>query len=211
MSLAARPRPLLVHAVAAGVRMLRATIRITRPVGDGLPLPGPAVLAGWHGEQLPLLWAFRQSGMRVIVSRSEDGDLAAAALGRLGVETVRGSSSSGGAAALRAGIRHLRSGGRVAVLVDGPRGPRHGVAPGVAALAALGRAPIVCVRAIPRRAWRLPSWDRFEVPVPFTTVAVRAVALDAPGRDGIEAAVGQVARILRELGDPARSAAPGNA
>ncbi|MEC8425000.1 MAG: hypothetical protein VX000_14550, partial [Myxococcota bacterium] len=101
-----------------------------------------------------------------------------------------------------AGIRHLRSGGRIAVLVDGPRGPRHGVAPGVAALAALGRAPIICVRAIPDRAWRLRSWDRFEIPVPLSSVAVRAVSLEAPARDGVEDAIEKVTQTLRELGEP---------
>jgi len=191
----------LVRALAAAVRTLQALVRTRKdPAAAALPRPGPAVLVGWHGEQLGLLWGWRASGMRVLVSRSRDGDLAAATLGRLGVESIRGSSSAGGAAALRAAVRHLRAGGRVAVLVDGPRGPRHSVAPGAAAMAVLGGAPVVCTRAIASRAVRLRSWDRFEIPLPGSRVDLRAEALATCDRGGEAALLERIDATLRALG-----------
>lgn len=198
------PRPLLAAGIAAGVRSLGALVRLERSEGAGLPADGPAVLAGWHGEQVALLLAYRNTGMRVLVSRSRDGQLATSALARLGVGAIRGSSSTGGAAALREGIRHLQAGGRVAVLVDGPRGPRHQPAQGAATLAAMTGVPIVCMRAFTRRALRLRSWDRFEVPLPFARVQVRARALPAPGRSSIPAATDDIRRTLTALGESQR-------
>jgi lysophospholipid acyltransferase (LPLAT)-like uncharacterized protein len=196
------PRPLLSAAVALGVRALGGLVRLRRGPGAAtLPGPGPAVLVGWHGEQLGLLWGWRHTGMRVVVSRSRDGDLATAALARLGVGAIRGSSSRGGAAALREAVRHLRAGGRVAVLVDGPRGPRHQVAPGAAAMAALGGAPLVCTRAIAPAALRLRSWDRFEIPAPLSRVELRAAALPEPARDEVEAATARIGALLQALGE----------
>jgi lysophospholipid acyltransferase (LPLAT)-like uncharacterized protein len=194
------PRPLLAAGVAAGARCLGALVRLERAGGADLPHDGPAVLAGWHGEQLSLLLAYRHTGMRVMVSRSRDGQLATSALARLGVGAIRGSSSAGGAAALRDGIRHLRAGGRVAVLVDGPRGPRHEAAQGAAALAAMAGVPIVCMRAVPARALRLRSWDRFEIPLPLTRVRIRAAALPAPERAEIASATEDIRRTLDGLG-----------
>jgi len=198
-------RPVLARVIAASVRVLGRLVRLRKDSGAvALPRQGPAVLVGWHGEQLGLLWGWRGSGMLVLVSRSRDGDLAAAALGRLGVGSLRGSSSSGGAAALRAAVRHLRSGGRVAVLVDGPRGPRHSVAPGAAAMAALGGAPVVCTRAITEHGVRLRSWDRFEIPLPGTRVELRAEALPPCDRGGEAALSERIEATLRALGQTDR-------
>lgn len=197
-------RPVLAAGAALGVRCLAAVVRLDREGVAGLPAPGPAVLAGWHGEQLALLWAFRDTGMHVIVSRSRDGQLATDALARLGVGAIRGSTSGGGASALRAGVRHLRAGGRVAVLVDGPRGPRHEPAPGAAALAALAGVPIVCTRALSARCLRLRSWDRFEIPAPFGRIRIRAACLPAPERSGVAAATQAIRRTLDELGGDQR-------
>jgi lysophospholipid acyltransferase (LPLAT)-like uncharacterized protein len=197
-----RPRrPVLAVLVAGGARALGATWRISRPDGDPAAAPGPAVLAGFHDEQLALLVAQRHTPFRVLVSLSRDGDLAADALSRLGVDVLRGSTSRGGVSALKAGARALRAGERVAVLVDGPRGPRHVAAPGVAALASLGRAPIVCLRATATPATRLRSWDRFAIPWVGARVVVRARVLPAPGRGRgqIEAARAAVEATLRGL------------
>jgi len=80
---------------------------------------------------------------------------------------VRGSSSRGGGAALRALVRAIRDGVDVAIVPDGPRGPREQLQPGVATLAALTGAPVVPLAVGARPARRLRSWDRFLVPLPF--------------------------------------------
>jgi len=68
---------------------------------------------------------------------------------------------------LRALVAAIRGGSDVAIVPDGPRGPREQLQPGVVALAALTGAPVVPLAVGARPARRLRSWDRFLVPLPF--------------------------------------------
>src|SRR5882672_3589048 len=71
----------------------------------------------------------------VLASRSRDGSLVSGYVSRFGLDVVRGSSSRGGAAALRALVTAVRGGRDVVLVPDGPRGPRGQLGPGVVALA----------------------------------------------------------------------------
>jgi lysophospholipid acyltransferase (LPLAT)-like uncharacterized protein len=120
-------------------------------------------------------WLRRHHGLRgvtVLTSRSRDGELAEAYARRFGLDVVRGSSSRGGAVALRALAAALRGGHDVALVPDGPRGPRYRLQPGAVALAALTAAPIVPLACGIRPARRLSTWDEMLVPVPFARCAV---------------------------------------
>jgi hypothetical protein len=89
------------------------------------------------------------------------------------LRVVRGSSSRGGAQALRDLARLVRRDGAEVFLVpDGPRGPRGRAQPGAVLLAKLTGAPVVPIGLGASRKSILGSWDRFEVPHPFARVAV---------------------------------------
>ena len=132
----------------------------------------PVVLALWHGEMLPLLYRHRNQGIAVIVSEHGDGEIIARILGRFGFRLIRGSSSRGAARALIAAERELRAGNVVGITPDGPRGPRHSVAPGALLAAHRAGAAIVPLTAHAQSFWQLGSWDGFLIPKPFTTVTV---------------------------------------
>jgi len=68
--------------------------------------------------------------------------------------------------------RALRDGHDVAIAPDGPRGPRGQAQPGAVSLSALSGAPLVPVAFAAHPAWRLATWDAFEVPWPFGRGAV---------------------------------------
>ena len=103
-----------------------------------------------------------------MASRSKDGDIIAAALWVLGIFAVRGSSSRGGKEALADIEARVRAGSSVVITVDGPRGPAHDVKLGILVLAQRTGRPIVpCVPACDP-VWRARSWDRYEVPLPFS-------------------------------------------
>jgi lysophospholipid acyltransferase (LPLAT)-like uncharacterized protein len=168
---------------AAAVRALGTTLRITDQGAEALePLWAarrPLIYAVWHGRILMVPWLNvrlrRTRGarlVRVLASRSRDGELVARWVQRFGLAVVRGSSSRGGAEALRALAAAVRAGEDVAVVPDGPRGPAERVQPGVVALAALTGAPVVPFGFAARPARRLHSWDRFMVPLPFARAAV---------------------------------------
>jgi lysophospholipid acyltransferase (LPLAT)-like uncharacterized protein len=130
------------------------------------------ILALWHGRILPGLHYFRNRGIVVITSQNFDGEWIARILHRFGFRTARGSSSRGGARALVQLRRDLAAGRPAAFTVDGPRGPARVVQPGVVFLAGATGHPILPYHVEADRRWTLNSWDRTQIPKPFSTVAL---------------------------------------
>lgn len=130
------------------------------------------IYAFWHNQQLLGAAYFRGFGIRVLVSRSKDGDYITQALEAFGFRTVRASTSSGRTTALRGLARELAQGHSVAITPDGPRGPVYQAQPGAVFLAALSGQAIAPLGCAVQRAWVLRSWDRFVIPQPFSRVAI---------------------------------------
>lgn len=130
------------------------------------------ILALWHGRILAGLDYFRDRQIVVITSQNFDGEWIARVLKRFGFGTARGSSSRGGARALVQMRRDLAAGRPGAFTVDGPRGPARVVQPGVVWLAGATGHPILPYHVEASRAWTLRSWDRTQIPRPFSTVAI---------------------------------------
>jgi hypothetical protein len=157
----------------------------------------PCSLALRHAHQIAALFAKPPGPFAVMVSRSGDGDLIVPALRLLGVEVVRGSTRSaardkGGREALSRLAERVRAGVPALLTVDGPRGPRGRVHRGIADLACWSGAPVVPVVAVPDRRWILAgSWDRLQIPRPFSRVTVHC---GAP----LEPRPGEGPRALRE-------------
>jgi lysophospholipid acyltransferase (LPLAT)-like uncharacterized protein len=112
-------------------------------------------------------YAYPGRRISVLISRHRDGEMIARTLSCFGIHSTRGSSTSGGAAALREIVRRIEQGWDAAFTPDGPRGPRHVVQPGVIESARLSGAKIVPVSFAAHPAWQMGSWDRFLVPKPF--------------------------------------------
>jgi len=159
---------------------------------------GPVVVAMLHGDLLPLVALHRGLPLMGLVSRSSDGQLAADVAAALGFKVIRGSSSSGGLAAVRAACRAVGAGASPAIAVDGPRGPVGEPQLGALAVGRAAQARVVWARAVARPAWRLRSWDRFAVPLPFARIGLRYGELPAigPGREGLEVAASDLRRRL---------------
>jgi lysophospholipid acyltransferase (LPLAT)-like uncharacterized protein len=156
------------------VRIWVSTLRVRVEMPAEFVVSRAGALAFFHGQQMALL-AGRElvRGAVVLVSRSRDGDLQAGVMTALGFRVVRGSSSRGGARALAELVRSLRRDEIVALAVDGPRGPKHVAKPGVAAAASTAGAPLHAVASAARRTLTLSrAWDGFEIPLPFTKVAL---------------------------------------
>jgi lysophospholipid acyltransferase (LPLAT)-like uncharacterized protein len=122
------------------------------------------LVAMWHGRMILPVALFKERGIHVLVSPSEDGDLSERMLESFGYKVVRGSSSRGGAKALRAMLEILDAGGVIVITPDGPRGPMHSVNPGLAWMARATGRSIVPAGMAAGPAWRLRSWDRFTIP-----------------------------------------------
>ena len=135
--------------------------------------PGGYILSFWHEGLFYLVYHFRNLGMRVLISRSKDGEIIARVVECFGYRGVRGSSSRGGAKAAVEAIRILRKGHPLAITPDGPRGPRRRLQPGVLTIAAKSGALILPVGVSFEKMWVFESWDRFRVPQPFSRAVLK--------------------------------------
>lgn len=135
----------------------------------------PVVIAHWHGDELALIHLARRYRIATITSTSKDGELMNRVLGWLGAETARGSSTRGGANAMRGLISHCRkNGNNVSFAVDGPKGPIYKVKPGVFEFSRLMNAPIYVASVGVSRPWVFArAWNKAVLPKPFSRVHVR--------------------------------------
>jgi len=162
-------------------RLWLATLRVRVEVDASLPKDRPWVLSFFHGTQFPLLAWKRRGTTAVMVSLSKDGALQARVLAVLGMLVVRGSSSREGARGLAALVRAVKKGADAAFAVDGPRGPYGVPKPGAAFVAARTGAVLVPMGSAMTRGKVLDrAWDRFQLPWPFTRVAVVLGPLTTP-------------------------------
>ena len=193
-----RRRAELAAIAGIGAPLLRAlggTMRfesVGREHLDALDRSGERyIVAVWHGRILPGMWYFRDRGIVVVTSENFDGEWIARIIQRFGYGVARGSTSRGGARALRSLLKSLAR-QPAAFTVDGPRGPRGVAQPGIAWLAKATGHPIIAVHAEADRHWTLRSWDQTQVPRPWARVVM---AIGAPLRvspdadaDALEAA-----------------------
>lgn len=132
----------------------------------------------WHCNVTQASWELRNQGVAGLVSASKDGELADGVIRALGNQTIRGSSSKGGARALLEMIRWVKKGGVAVITPDGPRGPAREMQTGALTLASKSGAPLVPFHMVSSRQWVAEkSWDRHMIPKPFS---VRVISLGEP-------------------------------
>lgn len=124
----------------------------------------------WHAHILLMVYSYVGPLLVFMISRHRDGELIARTVERFGYRPARGSTTRGGAGALRMMLKELRRGHDIGFTPDGPRGPSRKVQPGTIAAAQASGVPVVPVAIGATRAWFLSSWDRFVVPKPFSRV-----------------------------------------
>jgi lysophospholipid acyltransferase (LPLAT)-like uncharacterized protein len=164
---------LISRTVYLAIRLIGPTLRlhtISEAGAEGEPRTRPAIYCFWHRCVFAASYVFRQRQIRVLTSRSYDGEFIARIIERLGFRAVRGSSSRGAVAALRELQRELSASEFVAFTIDGPRGPRYVAKPGPIHLARATGAPVFCFYVAVERAWILNTWDAFIVPKPFSRI-----------------------------------------
>jgi lysophospholipid acyltransferase (LPLAT)-like uncharacterized protein len=168
------------------MKILTYTLRVRylaeEPVRDFAASQERFILAFYHRRlvMMPKAYPFRRSspggeprGVAILSSDSKDGERSAATWRWFGIHAVRGTAGHSGAQALVKMIRAVKDGWDLGITVDGPRGPRQQVKPGVLAVSRKTGAWIVPVCVAYEQAWALHTWDRMLVPRPFSAVVVR--------------------------------------
>jgi lysophospholipid acyltransferase (LPLAT)-like uncharacterized protein len=130
------------------------------------------IMAFWHGRILPATVYFRGRGIVVITSENFDGEWIARIIERFGYGTARGSTSRGAVRALVQLKRDMAAGKPAAFTLDGPRGPAQVAQAGAVWLAKATGNPIVPFHIESDRHWTAKSWDRTQIPKPWSTVGI---------------------------------------
>jgi lysophospholipid acyltransferase (LPLAT)-like uncharacterized protein len=152
----------------------RVTSRGPQSMDDALRERRPIILAHWHGDLFALACLVKRYRLVTIASRSKDGRIMGTLLRLLGAKITTGSSSKGGAAALKGLIRLMREGYNCSFAVDGPRGPIYQLKPGVLETSRVLQCPIYYASVSCDRAFHWHrSWDRAYIPKPFARIDVQ--------------------------------------
>lgn len=162
---------LLLHVVGRTWRFEVTAEPTVTPAFHGFT-PSREIYCFWHQCVLACAYYYRSTGATIVISQSFDGELITRVLALFGYSAVRGSSSRGGALALR-GLQDVLQASRPAIFTaDGPRGPIYRAKSGPIRLAQATGAPIGCFHLQPEHCWTLRSWDQFQIPKPFTRIVV---------------------------------------
>ena len=158
---------------SAAIRRWMGTLDYKAALYDNRLDPASAECGGqkiyifWHEYILFPLYLRGHCNLSMLLSRHRDAEILSHVAHHLGFDFVRGSTNRGGVAAMRQLLDKSRR-MHLAITPDGPRGPRRQLAPGAVYLASRLGMPLVALGFGFDRPWRVPSWDRFAVPRPFS-------------------------------------------
>lgn len=168
---------LAANLVAAFLRVAMKTWRCVwvEPV-EQLKIDGPVIFCVWHNRlllslrsyQVPVIATWPYDGVAAMISASRDGSFLAHIAEAFNVRPIRGSSSRRGPQALLEAVSWMEKNHSIAITPDGPRGPVYHVHEGIILLAQLTGRPIIPVSNYAGWKIRLRSWDRFQIPLPFS-------------------------------------------
>jgi lysophospholipid acyltransferase (LPLAT)-like uncharacterized protein len=167
-----RTQKLLSWLLSLYIRLVMLSSRKTRHVDQGAQkyLRGEdnAIFAFWHGRMM-MLPAFCPPShqMRVLISFHRDGLLISRVIHHFGQATISGSSSKGGAGAVKEILRSLKQGDNISITPDGPRGPAQVAEMGIVTVAKISGRPVIPVTFSSTWHIRFRSWDRFMLALPF--------------------------------------------
>ena len=125
----------------------------------------------WHVCIVTATYFWRNRGIVVMSSTSRDAEYTGRVIKRFGYGTARGSATRGGGRALAEMALCLENGMEVGFTIDGPRGPAYVAKSGAVTLARHTGQPILPFHIAARSYIELPSWDRLQIPLPFTRAA----------------------------------------
>ena len=154
------------------------------------------IMVFWHGRILPATYYFRHRGIVVMSSLNFDAEWTGRIIQRFGYLRVRGSTSRGAARALRQFVREMAGGRPAGFTLDGPRGPAGVAQPGAVWLAKVTGNPLLPFHIEAARHWTVRSWDRTQIPRPFSLMTLVIGAPVDVARDADDAAIERARQAL---------------
>ena len=166
-----------------------------------------AIISFWHEYILSAAPGIgSSSNITALCSQHRDGEFVAMTCEGAGMNVVRGSTSKGGAAAIRQ-LKHFAKFSNIGLTPDGPRGPRRKMSPGAIFLAAKLGLPIIPIGIGVSNPIRLKTWDRFVIPKPWSRIRlISGPRIPIPrkvSRDQLATLSDSIEQLLNDLTDEA--------
>jgi len=156
----------------AAIKIIGMTLRFEVEgvdyVGSNSMAKYSPIVCSWHDRIFGCTYYMRGRGLVVMSSISFDAEYTARCIQRFGFGVIKGSSTRGGTRALVEMIRLVKKGFPTAFTIDGPRGPRYQVKDGPPLLAKRTGNPIIPFMVETKSFWTMNSWDKLQIPVPFS-------------------------------------------
>ena len=166
------------------------------------------VFSFWHEFISVILPRWGHTPLSILASQHRDGEWVSQTALSLGLRIVRGSSTRGGASAIRQLKKHCKE-TSLAITPDGPRGPRRKMAIGPIFMASRLGMPFVPLGIGVNDAWRLSTWDKFAIPKPLSRVRIIfGPKIHIPRkakRDELESIRQSVENLMNDLSDQAEA------
>jgi lysophospholipid acyltransferase (LPLAT)-like uncharacterized protein len=131
------------------------------------------VIAFWHGKMVIGWYLFRNQNFTALISQSKDGQILTKVLEKWNYNVVRGSSHKGGKESLEILIEKAYMDYSIAITPDGPTGPKNVMKPGAVIIAKKTGIPLILLGAKLKRRIIFNSWDKFQLPKPFSKVYIK--------------------------------------
>ncbi|WP_420631099.1 lysophospholipid acyltransferase family protein [Candidatus Leptofilum sp.] len=141
----------------------------------------PLIFAAWHGMTMMLVGFFANhydlSRLVLILPDDWRGTTLVVFANKLGVTpfpmNLHGDASMATARQLAKLVRQVKAGRDAYITPDGPDGPSYEIKPGITYIAQKADATILPLGAYARRGYRVPRWDRYVMPYPFSKIAIQ--------------------------------------
>jgi lysophospholipid acyltransferase (LPLAT)-like uncharacterized protein len=151
----------------------------------------------WHDQIVLAVFSSRTWNLAGLISRHRDGGYLADAAQVAGIRPIRGSSSRGGAEAVREILSEPEF--HLAITPDGPRGPRREMKEGVVFISSRSGRPLVPTGMAVSNAWWVPgSWTNLAIPKPFSRAILIAGTPIVVPEDVPREQFGEWSRLLTE-------------
>jgi lysophospholipid acyltransferase (LPLAT)-like uncharacterized protein len=154
------------------LNLLVKTLRVSVENEESLK-SGNCVLMFWHGKMLVGWLLGKDKNFFGVVSQSKDGEILSRLLQKWNYKLIRGSSSKDSKEVMNQMVETLKNGFSIALTPDGPRGPREKMKIGGLIAAVRSSSPVVLCGIHYEKKFVFNSWDKFELPKPFSKVLVR--------------------------------------
>lgn len=194
----------LPRVVWAYLKLIELTSRVTvygAEHADNTKAAGAGfIYAFWHNRQIILPIIRKGERIHCLISSSRDGEYIARVAALFGKAAIRGSTTRGGFEAMKQMMQVLKEKGIVAITPDGPLGPPCEVKPGVIQMSQALGVPIVPITFDANRKKIFASWDRFNLPYPFSRIAiVFGEPFTVDPTEPVDAACARLKSVLDEL------------